>query len=99
MLKLKFPLGIFIHFPESEGFPWKAIVSEKGYRDLKLEGWPGSIPVLKRIDDFNPSELNIFEDGINNRTIKIVKMKEADHYETEEETDDNSPICYLNNLY
>jgi hypothetical protein len=50
-------------------------VSKSGFRDLKLVGWPRAIPRLKRIDDFNPNELNLFEEGLDSGTIKIVKKK------------------------
>lgn len=55
-----------------------------------MEGWPNIIPISKRIDDFNPSELNIFEESIKNRTMKIVKIEGMDGFqnETEEGTDE-----------
>ena len=66
---------MFTTLSETEGFPWKAIVSKSGFRDLKLLGWPKAIPRLKRIDDFNPVELNLFEQGIQSGSIKIVERK------------------------
>lgn len=85
---------MFTDFPESEGFPWKAIISERGYRQLRLKGWPDSIPISKRIDDFNPSELNIFEEAIRTGTLGIVKMKFENPYVTEEDTDEDSLNCF-----
>lgn len=71
-------LDKFTTVPKSEGFPWKAILSKKGYRNLKLEGWPRNIPISKRIDDFNPFELDKFEQSIKNGSIKIVNMHDVD---------------------
>ncbi|KAI7891696.1 uncharacterized protein EV154DRAFT_602198 [Mucor mucedo] len=92
--ELKRQLSMFTDFPGSEGFPWKAIISERGYRQLKLIGWPNNIPISKRIDDFNPSELNIFEDAIRTGTLRIIKMKDVDLYATEEDNDEDFHICY-----
>ncbi|KAG2207982.1 hypothetical protein INT47_010966 [Mucor saturninus] len=92
--KNKVTPGMFTDFPGSEGFPWKAIISERGYRQLKLIGWPNNIPFSKRIDDFNPSELNIFEDAIRTGTLRIIKMKDVDLYATEEDNDEDFHICY-----
>ncbi|GAA5812081.1 hypothetical protein MFLAVUS_005531 [Mucor flavus] len=76
--ELKRQLNTFTTIPKSEGFPWKAILSKKGYRNLKLEGWPRNIPISKRIDDFNPVELDKFEQSIKNGSIKIVNMHDID---------------------
>ncbi|KAI9255913.1 hypothetical protein EDC94DRAFT_617158 [Helicostylum pulchrum] len=76
--ELKRQLNMFTTIPESGGFPWKAILSKKGYRDLKLEGWPRNIPISKRIDDFNPFELDNFEQSIKNGSTKIANMHYID---------------------
>ncbi|KAG2232539.1 hypothetical protein BDF21DRAFT_499042 [Thamnidium elegans] len=76
--ELKRQLNMFTALPESEGFPWKAILSKKGYRNLKLEGWPKNIPISKRIDDFNPFELDKFEQSIKSGSIKIVNRNYID---------------------
>ncbi|KAI9342424.1 hypothetical protein BD770DRAFT_447586 [Pilaira anomala] len=81
--ELKRQLGTLTTLPESEGFPWKAIVSEKGFRNLKLEGWPENIPLSKRIDDFNPFELDKFEQCIKTGSLKIVTMNYTDEEEGE----------------
>lgn len=73
--ELKRQLSTFTTLSETEGFPWKAIVSKSGFRNLKLVGWPRVIPRLKRIDDFNPVELDLFEDGLDKGSIKIIEKK------------------------